>query len=371
MPATGDDCGGVDAQYIDLDAQVVGPESRTCFVLEQRTQVTVGAAALEPDDALVLSVRSVDGEELGTATSDAQWDPEVTLTLDPGVTIIEVTGVAAGVPPFLLYTATFPALSEQDATDVELPSAASCGDTTPVVADDAPVVVDESQAELTVHVACLEIEQPGFVKMGLSSAEPSDQDAPDLQLALYRAGAEPSLVRTGDDAIGLDPEMSLALEPGTYMLEATAWFDAPTGAFQFYVDDDADLFRHGEVTSLHADAAPEDCDGAPMIEPGDAVTIEGERTYVCLMVPSDARLRLEAATLTDQDLVLEIIGFEDSDAPYRLAWADEDPDSDALANFDPVIDQVIPAGSWLVAVTTYFTGTAADYDIALQPAPAG
>ncbi|GIG53276.1 hypothetical protein [Demequina activiva] len=369
-PTAGDVCGGVADQSIALDQQVVGPEPRTCFVLAERRQVTVGAAALEPDDAVVLAVLDVDGTELGGAQSEAGWDPEVSLTLEPGTYVIEVTGTAGATPPFLIYTATFPATAEEPADAAQLPPLDACGADVPTVRDDAPVTVSAAAGESAAHYACLEIEEAGFVKVGLASAEPSDQDAPDLQLAVYRHGEQPTLVRTADDAIGLDPEMSLDLEPGTYLLEATAWFDLPTGEFEFYVDDDADLFRRGEVTSLHADATAALCADAPALAPGEAITVDGEGTYVCVTVPSDQRLTLEAATLSDQDLVLEVIGFEDSGAPYRLAFADENPYSDVLANVDPLIDQVLPAGTWLVAVTTYYTGVAADYDVAVQPAVA-
>ena len=359
-------CGGVEAQSIDLDRQVVQPEPRTCFVLDERLQVTVGAAALQPDDAVVLTVRDMDGAELASASSDSGWDPEVALTLEAGTYIVEVTGSAGATPPFLLYTATFPAGEEQPAAQVELPDVERCGDDVPLVADDAPVSVPEGDA--TVHHACLIVDEPAFVKVGLATAEPSKEDSPDLQLALYRAGDEATLVRTADDAIGYDPEMSVQLEPGTYVLEATAWFDGPTGAFQIYADTDADLFRHGEVTSLHAAATRALCDDAPALEPGDAITIEGERMYACARVDEAQRLVLEAATLADQDLVLEVIGFEDSGTPYRLAWADGDPRSDALASTDPALDQTLPAGTWLVAVTTYTSEAAADYDLRLAPA---
>lgn len=369
-PTAGDACAGVDAQSISLDQQVVGPEPRTCFVLEERRQVTVGAAALEPDDAVVLTVVDGSGTQVGSAASEEGWDPELSLTLEPGTYVIEVTGPEGEAPPFLLYTATFPASSEEPVEAATLPAVDACGDTVPTAADDAPVQIDGDAAEQTVHHACVIVQEPGFVKVGLASPDPSDQNAPDLQLAVYRHGEQPSLVRSADDVIGLDPELSLELEPGTYLLEATAWYDLPTGAFEFYVDDDADLFRRGEVTSMHGQATPQLCEDAPTLSPGEALTIEGEGTYVCLSVPDAQRLTLEAATLTDQDLVLEVMGFDDAGAPYRLAFADEDPYSDVLANFDPLIDQVLPEGTWLVAVTTYFTGTAADYDVALQPTAA-
>ena len=364
---TSDACGGVDAQYIDLDLQVVQPESLMCFVLDERQQVTIGAAALEPLDAVVLTVRTVDGETLGTATSEPEWDPEVAVTLDAGTYIVEVTGKGGGTPPFLVYSATFAPGEEQPADSATVPSEERCREDFPALASGDTVVVDEETGEDTLHYACITLDAPAFAKVGLVSPDPSDSDAADLQMALYRYDDGPVLVRSGDDAIGLDPELSVDLDAGTYLVEATAWFDAPTGAFQFYLDTDGELFRHGEVTSLHADITADVCADAPMLVPGDAVTVEGERTYVCATVPEQQRLVIEAATLGEQDLVLEVMGFEDSGTPYRLAWADEDPTTDILADFDPRVDQVIPEGTWVIAVTTYFTGVATDYDIRLAP----
>ncbi|MFN3867288.1 MAG: hypothetical protein ACK4MD_11350, partial [Demequina sp.] len=117
----------------------------------------------------------------------------------------------------------------------------------------------------------------------------------------------------------------------------------------------------GEATSMHADVTGAVCDEAPMAFPGDTLTVDGERTYVCLDNDRTQRLTIQAATLTDQDLVLEVLGVDDG--PYRLAWADGNPYSDVLADFDPLLDQTVPEGRWVVAVTTYFTGTAADYDL--------
>ncbi|WP_144018826.1 hypothetical protein [Demequina sp. NBRC 110056] len=362
-PVADDACGGIDAYPIELDTQVVEPEPRTCFVIEEALQVTVGAAALEEGANLTVTLLDADLTELTAATSEPGWDPEVGITLDPGVYVIEVSSTEDPLPPFLIYTATFPAGSDGEPTEeaaADLPSVEACGDTVPWVADDAPLTVEGADA---ATYACVDVTAASFVKLGLASEDPSDEESPDLQLALY--DADGTLVRSADDELGFDPEMSLDLDPGTYLLEATAWFDVPPGAFEIYVDDDADLFRSADVTSLHADVTEQTCaDAAPLVV-GDAITVEGEVTYLCLTTGETDRVAIEAATLTDQDLVLEVIGF-DAGAPYRIAWADENPEIDVLANFDPRIDQTLPAGTWLVAVTTYFAGTAADYDIRVE-----
>ncbi|MDN4479638.1 hypothetical protein [Demequina muriae] len=388
-PTTGpteasDGCAGVEGQSIDLDTQVVQPEPRTCFELDAAASVTIGAAALEPTDTIELAVYDATGTQLGSAASAPEWDPEVSVELEPGSYVIEVTGLVMGEdPPFLLYTATFapqPGASPAPGEGVDtasVPPAEACGAEVPQLADDAPVSVvdDSSAADATldpsaagdVHYACVVVDEPVFAKVGVASEDPDDIDSPDLTMAVYLASddGDATLVRTADDAIGFDPETSLALEPGTYMVAASAWLGGATGAVEIYYDDDADLFRRSEATSMHAGVTPDVCDDGASVAPGDTLTVEGERTYVCLDNDQAQRLTIQAATLTDQDLVLEVLGFDE--APYRLAWADGNPYSDVLADFDPLLDQTVPEGQWIIAVTTYFTGTAADYDLRIVP----
>lgn len=369
---TSDGCAGVEGQSIDLDTQIVDAAPLTCFVLTEPSSVTIGAAALEPSDTIELTLRDGDGADLESAVSASDWDPEIALELAPGTYAIEVSGPDGDdVPPFLLYTATFvPQGGEQPdperGVDTEsVPTADACGTDVPLLADDSPVSFDPAESPNTADArfACVQVAESVFAKVGLASADPSDIASPDLTLAVYRVadGGEAELVRTADDAVGFDPETSLELEPGTYMVAASSWLGAETGPFEFYYDDDADLFRRGEPTSMHADLAPTACGGAPEITPGDTLTVEGDQTYVCLSVDQAQRLTIEAATLTDQDLVLEVLGYDDG--AYRLAWADGDPSSDSLADFDPLVDQTVPPGTWVIAVTTYFGDPAAAYDL--------
>src|SRR5690606_4826664 len=100
-----DGCAGVEGQSIDLDTQVVQPEPRTCFVLDESAAVTIGAAALEPTDIIEMTVYDATGTALATAESAPDWDPQVTLDLAPATYVIEVAGTASDdTPPFLLYT---------------------------------------------------------------------------------------------------------------------------------------------------------------------------------------------------------------------------------------------------------------------------
>ncbi|MFN3866971.1 MAG: hypothetical protein ACK4MD_09710, partial [Demequina sp.] len=248
-----DGCNGVEGQSIDLDAQIVDAPPRSCFVLDEPASLTIGAAALEPTDGIELAVYDEHGTELASAASMPDWDPQVALDLAPGAYVIEVEGVDTDqTPPFLLYTARF--VPQQggnaDAGDgidtASVPPAEACGADVPVLADDAPVSVtpDSGGAPATldpsapgvVHYACVVVEEAVFAKVGLASADPSDVDAPDLTMAVYRAGADgadATLVRAVDDAIGFDPETSLDLDPGVYMIAASAWLGGTTGQVEF------------------------------------------------------------------------------------------------------------------------------------------
>lgn len=374
-----DGCTGVEAQSIELNQQIVEPQSRTCFELADEQHVTIGAAALEPSDVIELLLFDARGEELAAAVSEPDWDPTVGINLAPGIYVIEVRGVGSDeVPPFLLHTATFPPFEDAAPSPgpeappgaEDLPARQACGADVPWLATGSPVLVSQTadaavagSGEAGRSYTCVEVTEPVLAKVGLESADPGGDGSADLTLAVYRfsdAGAD--LLRVADDTFGSDPEMSLELEVGVYLVEAAAWHDVATGDFEFYYDDTATLFREGEVAAAHADMNAEYCADHASMSVGDAITVDGERTYTCLEVTEDGRITVRAATLTDQDLTLEIIGFNE-DGPYRLAWTDSNPYSQALIDFDPLLDQVIPAGTWVVAVTTYYGEPAADYDL--------
>lgn len=377
-----DGCAGVEAQSIELDGQVVEPQSRTCFELVEARQVSVGAAALEPSDLIELTLFDAEGQQLAAAVSEPDWDPSIGVELSPGTYVIEVTGVdSEEVPPFLLHTATFPPQGTgEDEVDVpgpqilpggvDLPTLDACGTEVPWLATGQPVAVSQTadagagdSTAVPAGFACVEVTEAVFAKIGIESPDPYGADSPDLTLAVYHLGdGDPELIRVGDDSFGSDPEVSLDLEAGTYLVEGAAWHDETAGDYEFYYDDTATLMREGEVAAMHAGLTVDVCEDQAVLTVGDALTVEGERTYTCVDVAEGERLIIQAATLGDQDLALEVVGFDD-DGPYRLAWTDDNPHSQALIDFDPLLDQHIPAGRWVVAVTTYYGDVAADYDL--------
>ena len=377
--AASDGCTGVEAQSIELDGQIVEPKSRTCFELTETLQVNIGAAALEPSDLIELVLFDSEGKQLAAAVSEPDWDPTIGIELVPGTYIIEVVGVdTEDAPPFLLHTATFPPSGQDESapgTEIlpggeDLPALDACGAQVPWLATGEPVSVSqradalaEDAATGTESFACVDVSEAVFAKIGIESADPYAQDAADFTLAVYRLSADGAeLFRIGDDAFGADPEVSLDLEPGVYLVEGATWHGAPAGEFEFYYDDQATLFREGEVSPMHADLDSGFCDDESPMQVGDSMTVEGERAYTCLEVAEGGRLTIQAATLTDQDLTLEVIGFNDA-GPYRLAWTDDNPHSQALIDFDPLLDQYVPAGVWVVAVTSYYGDVGADYDL--------
>ena len=379
--AASDGCTGVEGQSIELNGQVVDPEPRTCFELSEPAQVNIGAAALEPTDLIVITLTDSAGEVWASATSEPDLDPEIWMNLPPGTYVIDVAGVDTDqVPPFLIHTATFALQDEEEPVPApgpeilpggaNLPSAESCGTDVPWLATGQPVAVSSTadapagtDGEVAPHFACVEVTEAVFAKLGIESADPYGADSPDHTLAVYRmADGEAQLIRVGDDTFGSDPEVSLDLEPGTYLVEGAAWHEVQAGDFSFYYDDQESLFREGDVTVMHAELTADVCEEHTVIAVGDAMTLEGEHTYTCLDVAEGGRLTIQAATLGDQDLALEVIGFDEA-GPYRLAWTDDNPHSRALIDFDPLLDQHIPAGQWVVAVTTYYGEPAADYDL--------
>jgi hypothetical protein len=241
---------------------------------------------------------------------------------------------------------------------VDIPAASACGQSVPFAIAGEPLSLSTA-----APLACVELQTRALVKMGLVAQASSPAD---LQLAVFSPGDDAAeLIRLADDGFGLDPEMSVWLDPGTYILEANSWFEEPFEGAELYLDPDGNYLRRGDVTAAYADVTPAVCDTAPRLTPGEQFTVEGRATYVCLDVAAAQPLALQAATLTDQDLVLEVVGFEDG-APYRIAWADENPYSRVLADFDPLVEMVFPAGQWVAVVGTYYGDPAANFDIRLS-----
>lgn len=346
----GDGCNAVDVDYIDLNSQISEPPARVCFTIDTESRVTIGAASLDPDTPITLTVSTGDATVIDSAATTATADPEITATLPAGDYLIAVTAVADSAvpaPPFILVTESAPASTPaaSPAPDASaLPTPADCGDTIPLLANGVSVMVDSTQP-----YACLEQPQQSFVKVGAdSSADP--QASADLRLAVLTTDGSGTVLATTDDTFGTDPEVNTALDAGTYVVELAAWDSAAFTAVQVYYDNSGTFIRQGEPSTSHADLSPSVCEAVPTIEVGATMTADEDEPYICVTVGSAARLTIEAATLDGQDLTLEVLGFDDSGSPYRIAWTDSNPYATGLADFDPLLDQIVPDGTWVIAV---------------------
>ncbi|WP_084127254.1 hypothetical protein [Demequina sp. NBRC 110054] len=357
------DCSPVDAVALELDGQVVEPGSPFCLVIDERTELTVGAATLEEGESLALSLETPDGAVLATADTSLGADPVVTVVVEPGAYVGYATALdGTEAPPFLVYTSTLAAGDDATTTTaVATPTLAECGGEVPLFTDEASLETDGDAPYL-----CLEVTEATFLVAGAESHADvtPDEGGPDLTLAIsaFDDDGVAQVLQSNDDVFDYDPEITIDLEPGTYLISATAWFGTDAGDMTLYAGPAGSVMRTGAVSTVIDGVTEAECADTTQIGVGDAVTIDGAQQYVCLDNPSQQRLRIEAATLAEQDLVLEVVQFVDGEA-VRVAWTDTDPDATSLANTDPAIDRVFPEGTLLLAVTTFFDDDAADYDL--------
>ncbi|MDN4473537.1 hypothetical protein [Demequina zhanjiangensis] len=362
------DCGPVEAQVLALDGQAVQPDGPVCLIVTERSELTVGAAALQEGEDLALRLETVDGMALGSADSTLGLDPMVTAIVSPGAYVGYVTALdGSDPPPYLVYGSALPAAPELEDTEaITGPSQTQCGDSVPLVTD-----AGEVEADGEVPYFCLDLTEPTFLVAGAESLGDAlpDEGGPDLLLSIARFDEDGAarVLRSNDDAFGYDPELTIDLEEGSYLVSVSAWFGEDPGAVRLYAGPAGSVMRTGEVSTVIADVTEAECEVAPGIAVGEALTLEGEVQYLCLDNPEQQRLLMEVATLGDQDLVLEVVQFVDGE-PRRVAWADSAPDASSLAETDPALDRVFPEGRLLIAVTTYFGGAAADYDLRVTAA---
>ncbi|WNM23451.1 hypothetical protein [Demequina capsici] len=366
-PTAAADCAAAGATPLELDTQVVQPGDPFCLVVEQRVELTVGAAALTEGDGLAMTLGTVDGVVLATADTTLGSDPVVTVTVAPGTYVGTVTALdGSEAPPFLVYTSTLQASDDASLTaGVAVPTLADCGDTVPEVTDSGTLDVDGSSPYL-----CLKVTSQTFLVAGAESHSDvtPDEGGPDLMLSVSQFDDDgvARVLQSNDDVFGYDPEVTIDVAPGEYLITASAWFDADPGSLTLYAGPAGTFMRTGAISTVIDGVTEADCDAAPQLAVGDEVTMEGETQYLCLDNPSQQRLVVQAATLADQDLVLEIVRFVDGQ-PVRVAWTDDSPYSTSLTDTDPLIDRVLPQGRLLIAVTTFFGGAAADYDLQVVP----
>lgn len=391
----GNGCDGVDAQSIELGRQVVDAPDRFCIVVTDPSEVTVGAASLTATDSIALELFDAEDHLLASAQSAPSKDPQITQVLEPGVYVGVVTSATSPMPKLLVFTALYAAPAptpsaganaEASVTDnIGLPTLDECG------AGDLPSLTSSTRItrDDSAPWACLTLTEDTWLKAGLESAS-DGVGGPDLRMSIFEYGPDgkASLLRSVDDVLRFDPEMSIDLPAGDYLLEASAWNDATIGEPEMYVDTNASYFRQGTPSPQAATLTTAQCDDAvqaaheaqdnggdtaqgdsllPVFEPDSTTSVRMELGTICLDVPQQQRLTLETATLTDQDLALEVLGFADDGTAYRLSWTDENPYSDVLGATDPLLDITFPAGVYTVQVDTYYGEPAANFDVRFVP----
>lgn len=365
--ATSTACDDLGVEQISLDSQRTDAPSEFCLLLEDRVELTLGVAALDVSHAIAVTLEDAEGTALASADSSLGADPVLTVVLEPGAYVGRVTALdGSDAPPFLVYTATFSASSEAPtASGAVTPTADACGTDVPLVSG-----AGEIEAPSEAPFLCLELDEPTFIVAGaISQAGLSpDEGGPDLQLAVATFDDEgiARTVRANDDVYGYDPEVTVDLPAGLHLVAAEAWFGVETGDITLYAGPAGSVGRTGQVSSVVAGLDASVCEDAPAITAGDQLTFAEPTQYVCFDNASSQRLRIEAATLGEQDLVLELVQFVDG-TPVRIGWTDDSPDATSLAQTDPMIDKVLPEGRIVIAVTTFFGGEASGYDLRIVP----
>ena len=305
-------------------------------------------------------LRDEAGEILAQAQSAPDVDPQTAAVLTAGTYVVEVFGEnGSPPPPFLIYTATFPSV-ERDEPDAAppVPEATACGVSVPFVTDGA--AVDRHDDE---PFACVRVTDAGLLKVG-AIAEDTAADT-DLRLTLYGTDGNGTVeIASNDDVFGLDPEVSVEVPPGTYVIAVEAWFGAPTGAFSVYADTDGDFWRRGTASTAGARIDGQVCANPSTLTlaPGELASFE-ETTPWCLALDGAGRAVVEAASLEDTLLVIEILGFAADGTPQRLAWSTTNATAPNGDTTNPSVDVILPDEDLVVVVYPLVDGQTGPYDV--------
>jgi len=361
-------CGGIAQAEIGLDSEYPQSHTIVCFTVDEDTTITIGATA-SGDDDLTLEIRRDDGTFWAADDDTYGYDPEVTSVFLPG-TYVATVGLFGGGSPgaFTLYTRSGSATSSSSDDGGDLPDASACGTPgTPLLVGSGELALDSD-----TPYACVRIDQAGFVKFGAST---SPSNTADLRLAVYsyqEVSGSPTFIRSVDDTFGRDPETSLALDAGLYLVEVDTWDETPVGAFDLYVDTTETYFRQGEVAPQFSSVRAQECTDGTLqsIAVGETLFLPtGENPMVCLTLDATTRLELAAISTSEEDLTLEIIGFTADGSPVRYGWVDYDPWASFVEDLAQV-DLALPQGTYVLAAAQY-GGSPPQGDISFTVIPSG
>ncbi|MBN2176105.1 MAG: hypothetical protein JW722_00435 [Demequinaceae bacterium] len=358
-------CAGVGTEMA-LGTQVEDAPQVSCFTVVEESVVVIDAVS-SGGEVLDIEVERADGVFWAAGRGAEGVDPEVAALFLPGAYMVTVTGEGGSAPgSFVLTTEVSDPDDPWGDPDPALPGLDECG------SPGAPLMVlsggvAELASDGTVIFACLRLDGAAFVKVG---AETGEGNPADLNLAVHAFDdtGRPVFVRSIDDTFGLDPEMSLDLGVGTYLVEVDDLTDTGVGAYALYAATDPEFFRMGEVSVEHTDLREVDCASGdiPTVGIDDSVVFTTNEPIACLTVPETERLMLKAVSFAGQDLTLEVIGFTADGTPFRFAWVDDDLWATVFEDYDPRLDTILPAGLYVLAVTEFNGETPQDLMIAVD-----
>lgn len=354
-------CGGVASNQIQLDQQYVDPAAVVCFEVEHEVTITIGATSTAGLD-LKLEVETSTGGFWAAADDTYGSDPEVSTIFLPGSYVVSVSQFGGGDPgSFTLLTTTSPSPYASDdgsgAGSDEVPSIESCGVGGVELIDGTGQMAVSDDARF----ACVLLTADAFVKFGAQGEASSTSD---LTLAVYafdNSGA-PVFVHSVDNTFDLDPEFSIDLPAGMYVVEVAEKTGGGVGESSLYIDNSPSDFRIGAVSEDNSDFTAGQC-GTEIpvtLAVGDHhAFVGGARVRACMTLSAQQRLTIEVSSQNTQDLVLEIIGFMPDGTPVRYGWNDDDLFSNAPTDVNPKLDMVLPAGTYLLAVDEFGGSTLA------------
>ena len=356
-------CDGVAQEEISIGRDATTHYSHLCFRVTEHSTVTIDATPDGSGADLQLTVALGTGKVLAEDDDTKGMDPEVVFEAEPGTYLLNVTEWGGAAPGAVRVHSS--AIPIPEVSVSPLPTLGECESL-------SNPIIEQSGAALLAsgdRFTCLHLATPAFTKIDVRANDPSSAD---LTLAVYAfdASGAAQFVRSVDDTFGTDPELNLDLGMGTFLIEVGAYEVAKAGAYSVYVDTTGTYFRTDAVSSGLATLLPSSCASLPSVALGVPLAISDGQPMACLTVDSPRRLVIMAATHADQDLTLEIVGFDSAGSPVSYVWADEDVFGADPNSQDPRVDLVLPAGTYVLAVDEYW-GAETAHDFVLTAAPGG
>ncbi len=361
-------CEEIGVTELELGAAYIDAPAVSCFTVTDNVFVTIGVRGSEGSD-LSVEVKSSDGVTWEASEHTYGSEPVVSSVFFPGSYVVTVGDRHAPEPEeFTLYSVIRDPSVPWGDVDTVLPFLAECGTASVPILDNAPMLPLPNAP----RYSCVVVASGGFAKFG---AIADDGNSANLNLAVHSFddSGRPQFIRSVDDTFGTDPEMSLDLEAGTYLLELTEATGAPLGDFSVYIDTmDVNTtemyFRRGNVSLPLESLAATDCaDGRlPALALDGSLSLRGGKALACVTLEQQTRVVAKAISTSGQDLTLEVVGFDEGGVPVRYGWVDDDLWATDFENYDPRLDILLPSGTYVLAVAVFSGGVVGDAVITID-----